>query len=449
MCEETSELHPVYDTPEPNQNIPLSKEKVIIAIDKDTVDFEADVIWEFVPVPRVKIYGELPPNYSFQDTKEHYTLCLPKRNLSMDVLICEFRLTSHPPVSGLPVTVEPRPQPFTAMGSGASQLKKVVFHLVNFRDFYAEPIIVKPKPTQSLRLDQVELNAGGWKIILASMVTTRNRIRTLRAKGGYVITHVGQIEREDAEPFAEQEAEDIILSLYYFFSFARGFWTGPFLPVGFDDSNERIWEQWGTLRADPWQYVSSWFDERIGNLLAKLFPEFLRLWQSGKWQKPLKDAVYWYVASNTSSKNLDTGIILNQAALELLAWNYVVKDRMLISEEGFEKLWASDQFRLLLSSLDIPLEVPSHLKALNSLTKSHNWVDAPQTLAEIRNDIIHPKKKVESKPLGAMYEAWSLGLWYIELVLLRLLGHEGQYGNRLVQKWRGQTEMVPWVGCNE
>jgi len=445
MCKETSELQPVYDTPKPNQSIPLSKEKVNLVIDKDTVEFEANVIWEFIPVPRVKIYGELPPKYSFPETKEYHRLILPKRKLSMEVLICEFRLGSAPPVSGLPVTVEPRTEPFTAMGSGASQIKKVVFHLVNFRDFYAEPVIVKPKPTQSLRLDQVDLKAGGWKIILASMVTTRDRIRALRAKGGYAITHVGQIEREDAGLFAEQEAEDVILSLHYFFSFARGFWTGPFLPVGFDDSNQRIWEQWGARRADQWQYVSSWFDERIGNLLAQLFPEFLRLWQSERWQKPLEDAIYWYVASNTSSKNLDTGIILNQAALELLAWNYVVKDRKLISEEGFKELWASDQFRLLLSSLDIPLEVPSHLKALNRLTKSYNWLDAPQTLAEIRNDIIHPKKKVGSKALGAMHEAWNLGLWYIELVLLRLFGHSGEYGNRLTQKWRGQTEKVPWA----
>jgi hypothetical protein len=41
-------------------------------------------------------------------------------------------------------------------------------------------------------------------------------------------------------------------------------------------------------------------------------------------------------------------------------------------------------------------------------------------------------------------EAWKLGMWYIELSLLRICGFTGEYGNRLQSRWLGVVEPVPW-----
>ena len=38
-----------------------------------------------------------------------------------------------------------------------------------------------------------------------------------------------------------------------------------------------------------------------------------------------------------------------------------------------------------------------------------------------------------------------MSLWYQELALLYLLGHQGEYRNRLTAEWLGEVETVPWV----
>ena len=46
---------------------------------------------------------------------------------------------------------------------------------------------------------------------------------------------------------------------------------------------------------------------------------------------------------------------------------------------------------------------------------------------------------------AATFDAWWLSLWYQELALLRLLGHQGSYANRTrIDRWVGQIEPVPW-----
>ena len=47
-----------------------------------------------------------------------------------------------------------------------------------------------------------------------------------------------------------------------------------------------------------------------------------------------------------------------------------------------------------------------------------------------------------SAPNLATFEAWQLSLWYQELALLSLLGHHGEYRNRLTAEWLGQLFAV-------
>lgn len=45
---------------------------------------------------------------------------------------------------------------------------------------------------------------------------------------------------------------------------------------------------------------------------------------------------------------------------------------------------------------------------------------------------------------NAYHEAWNLGLWYLEMGILAVCGYSGTYGNRLKQRWIGQSENVAW-----
>jgi hypothetical protein len=113
--------------------------------------------------------------------------------------------------------------------------------------------------------------------------------------------------------------------------------------------------------------------------------------------------------------------------------------------KGFKDLLASDKFRIIFSSLGIPLEIPKETPEIDKLAKNFNWLDAPHALTEIRNSLVHPEHKKRGQIDSAYYEAWNLGLWYLEMGLLAVCGYSGTYGNRLKQRYVGQVENVPWT----
>ncbi len=43
------------------------------------------------------------------------------------------------------------------------------------------------------------------------------------------------------------------------------------------------------------------------------------------------------------------------------------------------------------------------------------------------------------------HEALTLYMWYIELLLLKLMGFNEGYSNRIRAKWVGEIETVPWA----
>jgi hypothetical protein len=87
-------------------------------------------------------------------------------------------------------------------------------------------------------------------------------------------------------------------------------------------------------------------------------------------------------------------------------------------------------------------DAASALAEISTLASQRRWLDSPHALTEIRNNITHPERPAQYS--NAYFEAWSLGLWYLELALLRICGYNGSYSNRLVAKLVGEVEDVPW-----
>jgi hypothetical protein len=294
-------------------------------------------------------------------------------------------------------------------------------------------------------IEHVDLEYGGWRVELKSLLATRGNIRVLKAEGGYRLTHIGSLEKEDGTPFSGKDAEYYLKALQYFLSFAKGGWCEPICAVGYDASGSHVWECWSSPR-EPWHTPLSWFDPHNSSQLVVLFSGFMTRCDNEDWRETLHEVIYWYLNANYSSRGTDAGIILAQTAIERLSYEFVVKDRGLLTSNGFKELRASDEFRLLFSSLGIPLDIPIETPELQSLaTKSQmNWLDATHALTEIRNTLIHPAHKRHDQFGRVYYEAWNLSLWYLEMSILAICGYSGIYGNRLKQRWVGEVENVPW-----
>ena len=338
----------------------------------------------------------------------------------------------------------------------SNAISTVTFHLFNFPKFSGpEDYILatgKPSLQGAKACGRVVLKAYGWKITFAATDRTDTIEKSLEAQGGYALTHMGQIVREDGSTFASEQLDDLLECLAYFLSFAFGCWTGVALPVGFDTEGKRVFEQWGISKtaAGAWSGARSWFDIQHGEFLSQVFPGFMSLWKNELWQKPLTYAIYWYLGACDRGVGIgvDTGLILAQTALELLAWTHCVQDRKMVSPAAFKQrgLSAADKLRLLASSLGIPKEIPPSLSALSALhgKPAKKWEDGMDAITSIRNSLVHSDTQTEL-PDTSYVEAWRLSLWYIDMVLLRLCGYRGYYAKRLAAiRWEGGVELVPW-----
>ena len=294
---------------------------------------------------------------------------------------------------------------------------------------------------------RITLQEKTWNVIIDSIDQGGRLGRlpgSLDALQGYGITHVGKLGRCDGSRFTDREATGALSALHYFLSFARGMWSPPVLAVGFDGPGEKVWEEWISRSADRWHPVDGWFDASARQDLSEVFSGFMKRWQDAVWQEPARLSISWYIESNTPT-SVQSGIVLTQVGLELLAWVSFVEDSHTVSPDGFDKLPASDRLRLLLSRCGIPLDIPSRFKDLLALAKRRGWNDGPRALTELRNGIVHPKKRRSGAGAGQeATDAWWLGLWYLELVLLHLFEFNGDYSNRLKDRDSGDLDPVPW-----
>jgi hypothetical protein len=252
-------------------------------------------------------------------------------------------------------------------------------------------------------------------------------------------------EKKDGAPISGKEARDKLDMLYYFFSFAKGAWCNPVCAMGFN-SSDQVWESWSSPKEPGFSQPLSWFDEHHSEQLENFFPDFMRFWNDKYWNGTFQQAIYWYINANNS--NIDVGIILTQTVLENLSLDYAVNECKK-SAETFVRLYAFDKIKFLFDCLDIPNCItgttPKLMKLAEELKPNDSmWKDASYSIVRVRNSLIHPDRKNHGKFEDAMYVTWNLGLWYLELSLLKVCGYSETYLNRLTAKSIGEVEKVPW-----
>ncbi|HSY93348.1 MAG TPA: hypothetical protein VK812_18440 [Candidatus Binatus sp.] len=267
----------------------------------------------------------------------------------------------------------------------------------------------------------------------------------------YALSHHLLLRKASGAAFSCFEAQQVLETLSTFLRFCAEHWVAPAMVVGSDSAGLAAMEDWGSPKVDALDTPGNWLDRDHGGAMLEIFPEFSRLMGDSQWRERIRTAVYWYLRADTNHVGPDGAIILLQAALETLAWHILVRHRRAISEEGFLKLPAADQLRLLLNSCSIPLQSPALLARLSAAARGkkgqQDWVDGPQAFVAVRNQLVHPRRKPRRLEGGpSYYEVLQLGKWYLELVLLRTFGFNGLYANRLkIPRYAGDVELVPWV----
>jgi hypothetical protein len=178
----------------------------------------------------------------------------------------------------------------------------------------------------------------------------------------------------------------------------------------------------------------------------------MRLWLDPDRRDILEVAIHWYIEANLGSGAIEGAVILSQNGLERLAYYILVHERGILREEDFRPggLHAAERLRRLFTEFGLPTPIgPPRFRVNNlpALAAAQGWRDAPEALVILRNSIVHPDQRntqrLHNYPIPARHEAWTLCLWYFELVLLKWFGYSGNYANRQTIRFNGETEVVP------
>ena len=243
----------------------------------------------------------------------------------------------------------------------------------------------------------------------------------------------------------EDDVEFLKRALSSFLSFTTGRLVGIALPVGLDESGTPKYVEWDSTLFEPVEDFKSWYSHRHPASLEPLFQNFVRRLQEPLWGRALLEPIRQYVAANALWKDFAVGTVTACAALESLTWTVLVQEEETMSSAKHRSLQAAGRLRDLLSWAQIPVAVPGAMAALHDLAQSKN-MDGPAIVFWIRNRIAHPDREAELNR-NEVHDAWTVSLWYLELVLLKILGFSGEYRSRVSGDQNPiSLGTVPWKG---
>ncbi len=436
-------IAPFYSTPRANAPVFLFEGGLFLTQDKHILPTESGRLeYSWLPTPtlrfRVPIANGLPE-------PGEADLTIADLNVTVDAIVTSVSMSNSEPVQYEGILTKE-----TNIATGLS-CERVIFHLPNFTQFLG--VTIRNTNATQIWHGRLTLTYSDWIINIDGMREGREIIESVKREGGFAITHGGMLERSNGDSFAYQDGLPLLEGVRYFCSFARGLWCGPILPLGFAASSI-VWRQWGAWHLSPWKTVSSWFPFNEIQQLSELNQAFCGLMarlSDPLWSDPIKIAIHWFVEANLTAGGVEGAIVLTQTALELLGWVYLVEDpnTASMSAQKFNGLNAEDKIRALLTQLQVPMGIPAALTSLFGYAVGQNMPDGPSCIVRLRNGIIHPKLRkrilVLQTPRLVRSEAQALGLWFLELVLLKLFDYNGVYYPRFLHDYPANIKTkVPW-----
>lgn len=471
MSQSEPDIKSPYALGNANEPIVLSEEDMALVVcgrgDGHCLYSRGTARVRWLPSPTIEIAGTFPGAAGLRVDGTNLPVCIPGRKVKADGYVSSLKPTCGSQNAEAELEWRMKPPGLTVRGDKATELKTVVFHVVNFVDYRSRQVIPEEGEGGFRNVYHLMLECDRCRFHMQSVPTTSTVVTELRSKGGFAVTHIGELRAKDEKTFTARDAEKALEALSHFLSFARGSWCGAALPVGFDAAGDRVWERWSLPWLDSYRPACGWFDKDYGEQLEGAFPGFMKEWdreeqleevssgcrtEGDREQRPraLQEAIYWYLLSNNSTRGIDAGLILTQAALERLYYLYFAESPREQKPQGSECRIAAGRHRALFGALHLPLDIPPELERMTALAEEvrrergcdpgkkkkkkpdpATCGDAADVLTVMRNDRVHPDPKKRRGIEAAIGQAWNLGLWYVEMVVLRLCKYEGQCANRL------------------
>jgi len=233
--------------------------------------------------------------------------------------------------------------------------------------------------------------------------------------------------------FQLKNIESTLIKLSAYLQFLNARKCPQLIVYGFSN-NKAIWKHVQTLENDSYEYYNGWVLKHDDMKLQKIWNKFCEIWSCENDKESLQIILHWYNEANKKRISLEGRIVLIQNALELM-FNWLISEKFeYVSANDANSMSAAAKIGFLLSFFQIDSKISDDLLELRKYAKEYNHINSPETFVNIRNSIVHStqkkRKRLETLSEQAKKEALNLGIWYVEILLLKLLGYEGLYHNR-------------------
>jgi len=305
-------------------------------------------------------------------------------------------------------------------------------------------------------LGKSKLEYGDWLIELNKQENYKEIEQELKLHGGYAITHIAIIRKVDDDYFEVNELESILSSLIDFLNFVHGRRIGISVIEGFLEEIA-VYNRFDNKNITPWNNTKNWYPDSSYEDYLDIFGSFTKLFEKELWSER-KNYIMGTYLDCFSEQTIEVKIIMIQTFLELISYIYLVQSDILPSSKlksnrKFKNAPTFQNIQELFEKLEIPLVDANNYLIKNTGVENscgNETADSIKFFIKMRNQIIHPRKSSLFNNRN-LRTAYYIGIWMIDMVMLRLLGYNERYWNRLSDnKWTGDVEnggsyyWVPW-----
>ncbi|UOR12829.1 hypothetical protein [Halobacillus amylolyticus] len=263
----------------------------------------------------------------------------------------------------------------------------------------------------------------------------------LKDSNGHGITHIIKIDKKDGSKFKKSDVTDIEEILVWIFTLCAGRHIG--MPIKICKNKEgEVHKEFSVPLMSPYGEIPNWFPKQKGKVIESLFQNFASRFKDKFLRRTIKETIHWYVES-LNATFIENKTINSQIALEKLSFVLLTQQTpQIISKSKFDK----NNFQINLETILDEISIKTVLSGEHKKFSTH-FDSGSHLLVNYRNHIAHPKRNssIDSYFIHDKFLINQLGLYYTEMLLLYLIGYEGEFSNRLkFPLWEGEYDSLPW-----
>lgn len=322
-------------------------------------------------------------------------------------------------------------------------VKTIDLTLVNFRSYFGNVFESLPR---SYMIGELEFISDECDLVIQSRFKSGDAKKLLTEFGGFLITHNGRVNFKKF--ISKEKSNYYIKRISTFLSFLNGRRCGPRFITAFTEDNQILLKDYTPYFCDQYKYVQSWMPFKLKDNFFKLWSSFLYLTKEEDDFERVDLVIHWYLEALNNSGFVNGSIILLQNSFEIL-FSWLSTEKKIVSELGKndkEKKWASNKIRSLFTHYGIPIIFPSEYKDCFQRYDFSKGEDFAYVFPQIRNGFVHfseEKKNDLEKLEGNHWPLLNLGLFYFEILLLKILKYEGVMRSRIMKSgYPGERQVL-------